>query len=213
MSEERRATSTSQVTLDKSSAILETVGTTSSTNIRPVKGIVVKDIRGSLEKESSDFATYARASEYCSLVGISPRIPAYHISSGHGYKIEEIVLGDIPFKLKKNSPTGEISVSENAVVVYEISDASNKQITGPDTENMVVALRSQELGSVNIGQDGKQVDMTIALREQQGQLSSDNQNTLVGYDVQAEADKVVEQALDQNSLDQARLASPFLKPR
>ncbi len=170
--------------------------------VRPVKQTIVRDIKGSLALDSSDWYVYASAVELSRKAGIPTTVAAHHIHEGHGYPLEEVDLANVPFRLK-NGPIGGINISPDSIVTYEIIDAQRTQISGPETSSMVVATRSNELGSVNIGQDEKQVEMTIGLREQQNQLAS--------YDVQGEADKIIEQ-VSQDSLDQARATSPFLHP-
>lgn len=139
------------------------------TVIRPTKPLVVKDVRGSLEVESTDWATLARAVKYCAGTGIKQAVPYIHVADGHGYVLEELDPENVPYMVKEG-PVADFKISDYAIVSYNISRDSKPQLTGEMGE-MAVATRAQEVSTASVNSE-QVVNLNIAFRERQASLPS-----------------------------------------
>lgn len=138
------------------------------TVIRSTKPLVVKDVRGSLAvgAESTDWATLARAVEYCVGTGIRPDLPYIHVAEGHGYLLEELDPQNVSYLQAEGQPVEDIRISEDAIVSYNIERDSRPQLTGEVEGGMVVATRAQGLNTYHQPTE-EVVNLNIALREKE----------------------------------------------
>jgi hypothetical protein len=134
--------------------------------LRPVEILQAKNVRGDLEKDTSDYFVADRALRFCAASGVDTNLVATSLRDGHNYELEKYESVE-PFKVGSNDKVGEAVSSPDVLMAYRLEEYNPKQIEGIK-DSAIIVQRTQTIISRDPG-DVQAVKMTVVSREKEEQ--------------------------------------------